>query len=164
VSGSSPTRRARKSWPSAVGRRHRDARGAGIAGGAGDVAIGQDEPVGRQHDARTGPAARPLLATASRRRGRSEGMDGKADHGRADAVDDVDHRARIGVEERLVFFGNRKPVGCGGGAPAQAGVTKGYNLHGKSPCLAGIDSLGPSRAAHMATPPALGTADDSRCN
>jgi hypothetical protein len=65
-------------------------------------------------------------------------VDGKADHGRPDAVDDVDHRARIGVKERLVIGGSHKPVGCGGVGATQAGVIQGYDLHGKSPCLAGI--------------------------
>jgi hypothetical protein len=52
-------------------------------------------------------------------------VDGKADHGRADAVDDVNYRARIGVEERLVFWGNCKPVGCGREAPPRPAPFRG---------------------------------------
>ena len=56
-----------------------------------DMAVGQHQAVGRDHHARAGAAALALLAV-----GRS--LD--PHDGRADAIDDVDHRLRIGVEQR----------------------------------------------------------------
>jgi len=44
--------------------------------------------------------------------------DGKADHGRADTVDHVDHCARVGIEERLILRWNGSLIGCGGLASA----------------------------------------------
>ena len=54
----------------AVRRRHLDARGGWRCCRAGDVAVGQDQPVGRDDDAGAGAAARgrPLASPASDRR------------------------------------------------------------------------------------------------
>ena len=83
----------------AFGRRHLDARrGTGGAARAGNVAVGQDQPIGRHHDAGAGAAAGAAVGFA--------GMDGEPDHGRADPVDHVDDGTRIGVEERLVLDRN----------------------------------------------------------
>jgi hypothetical protein len=101
VSGSSPTSRARKSWPSAVVTAMRAAAPAAPA----TWLLVRMSPSG----ATTTPEPVPPRARSlpPPRRGRARGH-GKADHGRADAVDDVDDRARIGVEECLVFWGNCK--------------------------------------------------------
>ena len=60
----------------------------------GDVAVGEDKAVRRHDDAGTAAAAALL------------GAYGKADHGRADAIDNVDDRARIGIEQRLILGWN----------------------------------------------------------
>ena len=109
----------------AVGGGHVNARG-----GAGDVTVGEDEAVRRHHDARARPATRLSAIVGT--------TDGKADHGRADPVDDVDHRARIGIEQRLVLGRNGNLISHGGSPSAQAGIIQIHYLHGISPCLTGI--------------------------
>jgi hypothetical protein len=47
------------------------------------------------------------LSAPARGGGKERGTDGKADHRRADAVDDIDHRARVGVEQRLILGRHR---------------------------------------------------------
>ena len=75
----------------AVGQRHVDSRGA-----VHDVAVGQDEAVGREHEPR---AAAGLRTRSFRRPGRA---DVDADDGRGHALDGVDHRPGVGVEEFVV--------------------------------------------------------------
>ena len=50
----------------------------------------------------------PRVPPCSTVRGVGGTADGKADHGRPDPVDDVDHCARIGIEQRLVLGRDRK--------------------------------------------------------
>ena len=74
---------------------------------AGDVAVGEDEAVRRQNDAGAGTAAvlaaiLPVLAAA---------MHGETNHGRADPVDDVDHRTRVRIEQDLIVRGHRRNIG-----------------------------------------------------
>ena len=69
-------------------------RGDIQTGSAADhVAIGEHEPVGCDDDAGAGACvrARPVR------------LDVELDHGGADAVDHVGHRARIGIEQRLIL-------------------------------------------------------------
>ena len=134
-----------------VGRRHRNTRAG--TGRAGDVAVGEDKAVRRHNDTRAGAAARLLGAWTAR-----------PDHGGADAIDDVDDRTRIGVQQRLILGRNGKLGGCGGLTSAQAGVTQGHNLHGISPCLAGIADRPASRGAHMGIPAGPGKGSDCRCS
>ena len=75
----------------AVGQRHVDSRRA-----IHDVAVGQDESVGREHEPR---AAAGLGTRSFRRPGRA---DVDADDGRGHALDGVDHRPGVGVEEFVV--------------------------------------------------------------
>ena len=84
----------------------------------GDMAVGQDQPVGRHDDARSS-------AAAGRASGLSSGwfgVDGEADHGRADTIDHVDDGARIGIEERLVLDRDGGVFAGGGPAAAPAGI------------------------------------------
>jgi hypothetical protein len=53
------------------------------------------------------PPRTPSFTAPARGGGRGGGTDGKADHRRADAVDDIDHRARVGVEQRLILGRHR---------------------------------------------------------
>ena len=64
-----------------------------IVGAVDDVAVGQDEPVGREDEPRpaAGLRAHALLA--------AWGADVDADDGRRDAIDGMNDRARVGVEE-----------------------------------------------------------------
>ena len=106
----------------AFGRRHFDARGGtGGAARAGDVAIGQDQPVGRHHDAGPGAAAGAAVGFA--------GVNREPDHGRADPVDHVDDGARIGVEERLVLDRNFGRLSGGSAAAAPGGIVQRYDFH-----------------------------------
>ena len=89
VCGSSPSTRALTVRVSASASRTR--RGA-----LHDVAVGQHQAVGRDHHARAGAAALALLAVGRR-------LD--PHDGRADAVDDVDHRLRVGVEQGPIVVG-----------------------------------------------------------
>ena len=103
-------------------RRHFDARrGTGGAARAGDVAVGQDQPVGRHHDAGAGAAARAAVGFA--------GVNREAHDGRADPVDHVDDGARIGVEERLVLDRNFGLRSGGAAAAARGGIVQGYDFH-----------------------------------
>ena len=106
----------------ALGRRHFDARrGTGSASRAGNVAVGQDQPIRRHHDAGTGAAARAAVGFA--------GMNCKSNHRWADPVDHVDDGTRIGVEERLVLDRNFGRSGCGSAAAAPGGIVQGYDFH-----------------------------------
>ncbi len=109
----------------AIGGGHVDARrGAGVRSsvGAGDVTIGEDEAVRRNHDTRTGAAA-GLPGRA--------GMDGKPHHGGADPVDNVDNRARISVKQRLIVAGD----GIGyRRSPAAERVAQRNDCHVSSMC------------------------------
>ena len=77
----------------AVDGGHADARRA-----ADHVAVGEHEPVGRDHDARAG-AAMALVAGL---------RDVEPHHRRTDAVHHVDDGARIGIEQRLVLRRDRR--------------------------------------------------------
>ena len=93
VCGSSPSTRALTVRVSASASR--------TGGGAlHDVAVGQDQAIGRDHHARAGAAALALLAVGRRLDPHDSGTD---------AVDDVDHRLRVGVEQEVVVDGF-----CGG--------------------------------------------------
>ena len=61
-----------------------------------DVAVGEHQAVGRDHDARTGAAALALLAVGRR-------LD--PHDGGADPVDDIDDGLRVGVEQGLFIRG-----------------------------------------------------------
>ena len=50
------------------------------------------------------------------------GVDGEADHGRADTIDHVDDGARIGIEERLVLDRDGGVFAGGGPAAAPVGI------------------------------------------
>ena len=95
-----------RSWPMrSAGHSRPSGSVTSIVGGAvDDVAVGEDEAVGREHEARS--AAR--LRARSLRRSRRADVD--ADDGRGDALDGVDDRPGIGVEQ-LVVWGLKS--GCG---------------------------------------------------
>ena len=111
----------------AVGSRHLDPRS-----GAGDVTVGEDEAVRRHHDARAGSAAGAAV--------RLSDLHGETNNRRADALDNVDDGARVGVKQRLILGSGRDMIGCGRLEPAQAGI-RGYDLHGNSPCLPGTEPV-----------------------
>ena len=109
MSGSSPTSRACKSWPSAVVTATRAPAPAAPA----TWLLVRIRPSG----ATMTPEPVPPRVFV--------GAYGEPDHGGADAIDDVDDRTRIGVQERLILGRNGKLGGCGGLTSAQAGVTQG---------------------------------------
>ena len=104
----------------AVGGGHIDARGAAAAdaGCAGDVAVGEDQAVRRDDDARAGAAAFAAVLVVD-----LAAADGERHDGRADAVDHVDNGARISVEQRLIFVRYGRLCPCGGRAIAAQGMT-----------------------------------------
>ena len=129
VSGSSPTSRARKSWPSAVVTAM---RGAG-AGRAGDVAVGQNKAIRRHNDARAGAAARPpwppRRVPGDGRRTR-QGRRRRGRHGRPRRSRRANRRrAALGPRPERGWRG-----GLGGGIPAKA-RRQGYDCHGNLPCF-----------------------------
>ena len=75
----------------AVGQRDLDRRRA-----VHDVAVGEDEAVGREHEPRSAAGLRPRALLGA------GGTDVDADDGRRDAVDGVDDRPRVGVEQFVI--------------------------------------------------------------
>src|SRR5437879_5737451 len=83
------------------------------------MTIGQNEPVRRHHDARSRASVPPLVA----------GAHIKAHHGRADPLNHVDDRPRIGIEQCLVFGGDQLWTGTGRRDLVEHDFWPGGSLH-----------------------------------
>jgi hypothetical protein len=77
----------------AIGGRNFEARST-----TGNMTVGEDQAIRRNNDAGAAAAARLARPGAV--------DDGEPDYGRADPLDDIDHRPGIGIKERLIVCRN----------------------------------------------------------
>ena len=120
VSGSSPTSRAVRCWPSGVVTSMRAEELAVLPAPATWLLVRISPSGATTTPEPVPPRGRPLASPA---------WIGEPDHRRADPVDHVDDGTRIGVEERLVLDRNFGLCSGGSAAAAPGGIVQGYDFH-----------------------------------